>query len=91
MTNHPYERTYIPPSGHPHRFHNPVVLEVFQLTRGFSFHESSYELCVLVRELKGQWHDLEGLGERGGRGRVGGEMGDRDGEGTGGREGQRRS
>jgi hypothetical protein len=75
-------RTYVPPSGEPHRFHNPEILEVFQFTGGFSLHKSCYELCIFMWELEGQGHDLKGLGRERRREREGGIKRKREGSGV---------
>jgi hypothetical protein len=73
---------YVPPSGEPHRFHNPEILEVFQFRGGFSLHKSCYELCVFMWELEGQGHDLESLGRERRRERERGIKRKREGRGV---------
>lgn len=50
-----------PSPGQSYGFQNPNVLHVMKCACCFRCHESSYELGILVRELEGEWHDLEGL------------------------------
>jgi hypothetical protein len=50
-----------PSPGQSYGFQNPNVLHTMKYACCFCCHESSYELGILMGELEGEWHDLEGL------------------------------